>query len=248
MGSSWRFPRVIAHRGGGRLAPENTLAAMRCGMENGYRAVEFDVKLSADNHCFLLHDDLLDRTTSGHGAAAVQPWRSLSTLDAGSWFGPSFAGEKLPELAAVADYCLQHQLFANVEIKPCPERGVETGALVAEAVERLWEGARDKVLLSSFSLEALAAARKHAPYLPRGVLFEGIPANWREIATGLGCVSVNVDAESLTEQLAAEIRAAGFRLLVFTVNDPAVAERLFGWGVDGVFTDALPELKAFDTL
>lgn len=247
MGSTpWSFPRVIAHRGGGRLAPENTMAALRCAIEQGYRAVEFDVKLSSDNHPYLLHDDLLERTTSARGSAALQSWKTLSSLDAGGWFGPAFKGEKLPDLAEVARYCLSENLYANVEIKPCPERELETGAIVAEEVERLWAGARNTVLLSSFSLEALAAAKKHAPYLARGVLFEGIPDNWLEIAKGLGCVAVNVDAESLTAELASEIRAAGYRLMVYTVNDITEAEQLFAWGVDGLFTDALDEMKVFD--
>jgi glycerophosphoryl diester phosphodiesterase len=176
----------------------------------------------------------------------LQPWRALSGLDAGSWFYPAFKGEKLENLAEVARYCLSENLYANVEIKPCPERELETGAIVAQEVERLWAGARNTVLLSSFSLEALAAAKKHAPYLARGVLFEGIPSNWREIAKGLACVSVNVDAESLTAELASEIRAAGYRLMVYTVNDAIEAEKLFSWGADALFTDALIEMKGFD--
>lgn len=245
MSTPWYFPRVIAHRGGGRLAPENTLAAMRCAVAQGYRAVEFDVKLSADNHCYLLHDDDLDRTTTGLGAAALQPWSELVKLDAGSWYGPAFTSEQLPDLAEIAAYCRQHGLFANVEIKPCPGRELETGEIVAREVERLWEGAHDTVLLSSFSLEALTEAQLHTPHLPRGVLFDGIPVNWREIATGLGCVSIHVKADSLNAELVTAIRSAGFRLLAYTVNEAIETERLLGWGVDGLFTDALPEMKQF---
>ncbi|HWZ74476.1 MAG TPA: glycerophosphodiester phosphodiesterase family protein, partial [Casimicrobiaceae bacterium] len=103
---AWPYPRYIAHRGGGKLAPENTLAAMRTGYALGYRMVEFDVKLSADSVPFLLHDDTLDRTTSGRGRADALTWTELSKLDAGRWHSPAFAGEPLPMLEQVAHWAI----------------------------------------------------------------------------------------------------------------------------------------------
>ncbi|MDN0081859.1 glycerophosphodiester phosphodiesterase [Crenobacter sp. SG2305] len=244
MSSSWSFPRLIAHRGGGRLAPENTLAGMRCAVEHGYRAVEFDVKLSADDHPYLLHDDDLDRTTDGHGPARPKTWAELARLDAGSWLSARFAGELLPDLATIAAYCREQGLWANVEIKPCLGREEETGALVSAAVATLWAGGEEKVLLSSFSETALAAAQRAAPHLARGMLFEVLPQDWAAIAARLGCASVHVDGERLNAEQATAIRSSGYRLLVYTVNNTTAAERLFEWGVDGVITDALPELAA----
>src|SRR5664279_5172482 len=72
----WPYPRLCAHRGAGKLAPENTLTAMRVGHAHGYGMVEFDVKLSGDNVAFLLHDATLERTTSGRGRADALPSRS----------------------------------------------------------------------------------------------------------------------------------------------------------------------------
>ena len=92
----WPYPFWIAHRGAGKLAPENTLAAFRVGASFGYRAFECDVKLSADEQPFLLHDATLERTTSGRGRADALPWRELSRLDAGGWHSAKFAGEPLP--------------------------------------------------------------------------------------------------------------------------------------------------------
>src|SRR5690349_16823232 len=80
----WPYPRLAAHRGAGKLAPENTLAAFRLGYAHGYRMVEFDVKLAGDGVSFLLHDATLDRTTTGNGRADALGWRELSQLDAGS--------------------------------------------------------------------------------------------------------------------------------------------------------------------
>ena len=88
----WPYPRWVAHRGAGKQAPENTLAAFRLGAALGYRAFECDVKLSADGVPFLLHDATLERTTSGRGTAGDLPWAALSQLDAGSWHSRAFAG------------------------------------------------------------------------------------------------------------------------------------------------------------
>src|SRR5262249_27352912 len=80
---AWPYPKLFAHRGGGKLAPENTLAAMRLGQSLGYRAVEFDVKLSRDGVAMLLHDATLERTTNGKGDAGSCEWELLAKLDAG---------------------------------------------------------------------------------------------------------------------------------------------------------------------
>ena len=104
----WPYARLIAHRGAGKLAPENTLTAMRVGHAHGYRMVEFDVKLSADNLSFLLHDATLERTTSGRGRADALPWRELSRLDAGGWHSAKYAGEPLPTFASIARWARAH--------------------------------------------------------------------------------------------------------------------------------------------
>ena len=93
---SWPYPFWIAHRGAGKLAPENTLAAFALGHAHGYRMFECDARLSADGEVFLLHDDRLERTTDGCGEAVAQPWAALARLDAGAWHGPGHAGERLP--------------------------------------------------------------------------------------------------------------------------------------------------------
>ena len=127
----WPYPRLVAHRGAGKLAPENTLTAMRVGHAHGYRMVEFDVKLAADNVSFLLHDATLERTTSGRGRADALLWRELSRLDAGGWHSAKYAGEPLPTLASIARWARAHGVACNIEIKPTPGRERETGAAVA---------------------------------------------------------------------------------------------------------------------
>ena len=237
----WNCPRVIAHRGGGRLAPENTLAALRCGVAQGYRAVEVDVKLSLDEHPYLLHDDTLERTTSGQGVAREWSWTALQGLDVGSWFDAAFCGEPLADLAQLIQYCQAQHLFANIEIKPCSGREVLTGMRIAQAVLQRWPEAPQSVLFSSFSPEALVAAQQQAPMIPRGILFTDLPHDWLDIARELECVAVHTDHAVLSLARVKAMRAAGFRVLAYTVNDVKRAQTLWFWGVDAVFTDALPE-------
>ena len=237
--TDWPYPRLFAHRGGGALAPENTLAALELGARLGYRASEFDVKLSRDAVPFLLHDTTLERTTNGTGIAGELDWASLQALDAGAWHSPPFRGEPLPPLEEVARFIVARGLLANVEIKPTPGRARETGAAVARACARLWAGAPVAPLLSSFDYEALEAAREAAPQLPRGWLVESPEEDDFARLAGVEAVSLHCSHKAVTPELVARLHGRGLRLLAWTVNDPERAERLLGWGVDGLFTDSL---------
>ncbi|MGS1070717.1 glycerophosphodiester phosphodiesterase [Burkholderia glumae] len=234
--------RIVAHRGGGRLAPENTLAALEEGARRGHRMVEFDAKLSADGVSFLLHDDTVERTSNGRGAAAAMAYRELAALDAGAWFDARFAGERMPTLEQAAARCLALGLAANVEIKPCPGREAETGERVACDAARLWHDAAVPPLLSSFSVAALAAARAAAPALPRGLMVEKPPADRRALTAELGCVSLHASHLALDAASVAAIRAAGLHVLAYTVNEPARASELLDWGVDLICTDRIDSI------
>ena len=237
---TWPYPRVAAHRGGGTLAPENTLAALCVGAGFGHTMVEFDAKLSADNVAFLLHDDTVERTSNGRGAAAQLRYAQIAAFDAGSWCDPRFEDEHMPTLAEAAQCCRDEGLAANVEIKPCPGREVETGRIVGAETARLWRGApAAPPLLSSFSFEALAAAREAAPDLPRGLLFERVPDDWREQTAALGCVSLHASHRHLDEALVRSIKEAGLFILAYTVNELERARLLASWGVDTICTDRI---------
>lgn len=235
----WPYPRYIAHRGAGKLAPENTLAAMRAGHAHGYRMVEFDVKLSGDGVAFLLHDDTLDRTTSARGRADALSWAELSKLDAGAWHSPAFAGETLPTLAQIARWTIGNGVACNVEIKPVSGRERETGAAVAFDARSLWRDAAVPPLLSSFSEEALAAAQDAVPELPRAMLFDRIPADWRARLDRLDCVAIDADYRQLDARIVASVHDAGYKVLTYTPNDLEVIRTLGSWGVDGIITDAV---------
>lgn len=237
--SPWPYPFWIAHRGAGKLAPENTLAAFACGLSHGYRMAECDVTLSADGVAFLLHDERLERTTSGRGIALEQPWDAVSRLDAGAWHGPQYAGEPLPSLATLATFAPPRGLALNLEIKPGPGDDARCGRVAAAEAARLWTGQAPLPLLSSFSPAALEAAREAAPALPRAQLFESLPADGVDRARALGCVALVAHFTSLDVAAIARAHAAGLRVLSYTVNEPAVAERLRAAGIDGLITDAV---------
>ena len=242
--SPWRRCRWLAHRGGGTLAPENTLAAFRLGHRHGCRAFECDVKLSADGVPFLLHDTTLERTTNGSGVAGDRAWAELATLDAGSWHSPAFAGETIPTLAAIAQFCIATGSLLNIEIKPTPGVEVLTGQRVATEAARLWQGQAAVPLLSSFSRDAVAGARDASPGLPRALLLDALTPGWFEQAQALGCIAVAADFMLVDAAWVERLHAAGLLAMAYTVNDAAVADRLFSWGVDALFTDAVDTLPS----
>jgi glycerophosphoryl diester phosphodiesterase len=244
----WSFPRWIAHRGAGKLAPENTLAAFRVGAAHGYSAFECDVKLSADGQPFLLHDATLERTTAEHGTAGDRVWAALSRIDAGSWHSRTYAGEPLPSLEAIARYVQRNGFALNVEIKPTP--GVEhtTGQAVGETCARLWQGQSTPLFFSSFRPEALQGARETAPQIPRALLVDTLWPQWFDVAQSLGCVAVVTNHRLMDAALVAQLHGAGLRALCYTVNDAPDAQRLLALGVDGIITDAVDRFSPFAAL
>jgi glycerophosphoryl diester phosphodiesterase len=237
------FPAVIGHRGSAASAPENTLASLRLAAEQGARMVEFDAKLTGDGVVILMHDSLLDRTTNGHGPVAATPWGEIAKLDAGSWFGDAWKGVPVPSLEQALALLVELDLNANIEIKPCLGREVETARAIVETIKAHWPKGRGGLLLSSFARDGLAAAREAASELPRGLLIWERPADWTAAAAALACRSVHCAAQHLTPEWAAEIKRLGYDLAVYTVNDLALAWQLLGWGVDSIITDSPGALR-----
>ena len=242
----WPFPLWIAHRGAGKLAPENTLAAFRVGASHGHTAFECDVKLSADGVPFLLHDDTLERTTSGDGVAGERSWAELARLDAGSWHSSAFAGEPIASFEAIAAFCLANAHLLDLEIKPSPGTELETGRVLGQWVRKLWRGA--PVLLSSFKPQALLGARESAPELPRALLLDTLWPTCMEVAASLECVAIITKQDLMDAALLNQVHSAGRRALVYTVNDSARARELIALGIDGIVTDAVDAFSPGSTL
>jgi glycerophosphoryl diester phosphodiesterase len=233
------WPLWIAHRGAGKLAPENTLAAFALGARHGYRAFECDVKLSADGVPFLLHDATLERTTDAQGIAGERPWSELSRLDAGTWHSAAHAGEPIPTLDAIAAFCHAGGHALNIEIKPTPGTERHTGRVVASAAQRLWAARTPPPLLSSFAPEALEGAREAAPQLPRALLIDQLADGWFERAQSLGCVAVVANWRLFDRAMVERLHRAGLWAMCYTVNEADAANRLLAWGLDALITDAV---------
>jgi glycerophosphoryl diester phosphodiesterase len=238
------LPRIIAHRGAKANAPENTIAAFRRAHEEGARWVEFDVKLSADGHPVVIHDHTLERTTNGRGEVRAKTLAELQALDAGSWFGKSFAGERVPSLAETLDFLAAHRMGFNLEIKPCAGRERETAEVALKLVKARWPAGLPTPIISSFKLDSLETARNVAPEMPRGYLTEKLPPDWRATAERLGCAAIHPGMRHLTRDQAREIKAAGYALLTWTVNDAGRGRDLLAWGADSLITDAPGDIVA----
>jgi glycerophosphoryl diester phosphodiesterase len=233
----WAYPRWVAHRGAGKLAPENTLAAFRLGAAHGYRMFECDVKLSADKVPFLMHDAALERTTNGRGVGGELAWSELSRLDAGSWHSRTYAGEPLATLESIARWCIANAAYLNIEIKPTPGQEAETGEVVARAAARLWAGQDVPPFLTSFRPESLQAAQAAQPELPRGLLLDKLWDGWLETAKKLDCVAIVCNHGLWDSATVLAAQSAGLRCLSYTVNDEPTAQRLLALGTNAIITD-----------
>lgn len=245
----WPYPSWIAHRGAGRLAPENTLAAFQVGLDHGFQMIEFDVQITADQIPVLMHDASLERTTNGQGPVWAATAEQISQLDAGRWHSAVFAGISVPTLAQVAQWMQSRGVLANLEIKPAKGLETQTGDRVASVAAQLWSGMTPP-LLSSFSVAALEAAKTAAPGLPRALLADvsrwaATQAPFEAIlrtALGLSAVAIVIQHAGLDADRIASAHAAGLRVLTYTLNDAARAQALLSMGLDGVITDAVDSL------
>ena len=241
----WSYPKFLAHRGGGKLAPENTIAGLRCGLEHGFHAVEFDVMLARDGVAVVMHDPYLGRTVAGAGNVVDYDAAELVRMDAGSGFSSQYRDEPVPLFTQYVMFCKAHGIWMNIEIKPTPGFEAATGKVVGELTRAMFglEIAQDDPallpLMSSFSPVALAAVRQAAPDIARALLLDVIPLDWEAQTRALDAVAIHTNHKHLTRALARQVKDAGFGLFCYTVNDPARARELVGWGVDAMCTDRI---------
>jgi glycerophosphoryl diester phosphodiesterase len=245
------FPRLIGHRGAAAHAPENTLAGFAAAARLGIRWVEFDVRLTADGRLVLHHDARLGPTARRRDGKPDAGWvrsrtaAQLAAFEAGSWFAPAYAGEPVLDLEAAIAALGRLGLNANIEIK-CSRRDATAAATALAAILRAaWPAEKAPPLVSSFDHRALFALRALRPDLPIGLLFRDLIRGWRARAERLAAATVHLSKEGVDAAAAAAVRGAGLTLLVYTVNDPAEAARLFGLGVDALFTDDPAALAEF---
>ncbi len=228
--------RVIAHRGASRVAPENTLAAFRAAAELGARWIEFDVSLLGDGTPVVFHDPTLDRCTDSAGPLSGIGHADLGRIHAGALQGGRFAEERIPTLEAALDLIEELGLNANLELKPhACARGTTTAAVVDAIRQRPW--ARERIVTSSFDLAELAVFRQALPEAPVAVLYTRPPRDWRARLAALRAEALHLQFDKLTPKLLAEARGAGFRVRVYTINQPELMAPFRDLGLTSVITD-----------
>jgi len=226
--------RVIAHRGASRRAPENTLAAVRAAIDDGADGVEVDVRATRDGHLVLMHDRRLDRTTSGRGR--LDAWRlgDVRALDAGAWFGPAFAGERVPTLEQLLDLAQPSGLEVMLDMKDAQRSHLVAGLLSGAVAER---GMRSRVTVLSDSAVWLDELGKVDPGIRRGLL--GHPGAV-DLATATRLAetwALHWSVPLFRPGLMAAARARGLRVLAWTVDSPPLLRRMRRIGPDGVITN-----------
>jgi glycerophosphoryl diester phosphodiesterase len=217
------YPRIIAHRCGGALAPENSLAGLAVAARLGCRAVEFDVMLTVDGVPILMHDETLERTTRCTGRVAGRTLAEIRACD-----------PAVPTLAEVITVCQRLGLWANIELKPATGHEEETGAVVGAWLAEQWDG---HGVISSFSEKSALAGRHELPDAAFALLCGVLPDDWPARLARTNAGAVHLDANCVDAAVAAQLGAAGIPWAAWTVNDRETADRLFGLGAAAIFTD-----------
>ena len=224
---------AIAHRGASGYAPENTFAAFRRAIALGAGFIETDLQLSRDARLVAIHDATVNRTTNGQGAVHDMTLAELRRLDAGSWFGSEFAGERIPTIEEILEFANKHDVVFYLEMKPSGSWGGEHALISALRESR--EIARTVVI--SFDAAILAAVRKIEPTLMTGLLFDGHIPNPLDKAIEIGARQLAVRGDLVTPRLLKEARGHDLQVVCWTVNHPGHMRLLVQAGVDGIISD-----------
>jgi len=224
---------AIAHRGASGYAPENTLAAFKRAVSQGVSFIETDLHLTRDAHFVAIHDEVVDRTTNGHGSIHEMTLQEVRRLDAGSWFASEFTGERVPTLDEILEFTKKNDVVFYLELKPSGFWGGEH-ALIG-ALRETGEIPRSVVI--SFDPSILAALRKLEPTLMTGLLYNGQIEEPFEKATEIGARQLAVRGDLLTPNFVQQARKRDLQVVCWTVNSPAHMRMLATAGVDGIMSD-----------
>lgn len=235
-------PIVVAHRGSSGTAPENTMVAIRRGVEAGAQMVEIDVQPTADGRVIVFHDHVLGRTTNGSGYVAAATWEEISCLDAGGWMSQEFTGERVPLLDGVLDY-LRGRAYLNIELKRHQNQGDDGTKFLGGVLASIRSSEMaEHTLLSSFDHELLATSVRLAPEIPCAVIMHpddrGLPS---ERALPVGARGVVMSLRQLSHERIRDAREHALPVGVYTLNTPEEAMRARRYGASVLVTN-FPEV------
>jgi glycerophosphoryl diester phosphodiesterase len=224
---------AIAHRGASGYAPENTVAAFRRAVALGASFIETDLQLTRDAHFVAIHDDTFDRTTTGRGAVQQMTLAEVRRLDAGSWFGSEFIGERVPTLSEILEFSAKNDVVFYLELKPSGFWGGEHALINALRDS----GEIQRAVIISFDPVILEALRRIEPTLMTGLIFSGQLENPLERALEIGARQLAVQGDLVTPNLLAEAHKRDLQVVCWTINNPAHMRLLAAAGVDGIMSD-----------
>lgn len=224
--------RLMAHRGASLARPENTLGAIHEAHRQGAYWIEFDVSLLGDGTPVVHHDATLDRCTNRIGPLSAIGITDLVGIDAGR-------GEPLPTLDQVLDLVQDLGMFANLEMKPHDVPPAKIADIVASALRaRPWT--TDRIITSSFNLQALRALRQMLEDVPLAVLYDEPAADWAQQVMDLNAAALHLHYSRLTQSLLREAEAISIDVRVFTVNEPHLLTPFQDLPLTGIITDHPP--------
>jgi len=230
-------PVLIAHRGASSQAPENTLAAFDLALKLHADAIEFDVRLTKDKHVIAFHDLTLQRTTNGKGKVHNKTLAELKSLDTGSYFDPSFRGQRIPTLEEIFEK-FASRTFYHIEIKNFFQPFNKLPEKVISLIKKY--NLQSRVTISSFNPIALIQVNHLLPSLGKGLLLQ-YPERFSFVHKGLSNFvtldSLHIPVENVTKGIINFVHDMDQKLFIYTVNDPKLIRKLDLWGVDGIFTD-----------
>lgn len=228
---------ICAHRGASGIAPENTVAAVKLALESGAPMIEIDVQYTRDHQMVVFHDDTIERTTNGEGAINQKSYEEIQGLDAGAWFSPSFAGERIPKLVDVLEL-IRGRAYVNLEIKPRPDTQ-EAQQETLELIELLSSLAMlDTCLFSSFDHRAIRYVRERMPDLPMLALnVPGDPRSPEQVIAECGADVFGCSVEELNPEMMTLCHQRGIPVAVYTVNTPEELNYVVSMGVRGIVTN-----------
>src|SRR2546426_1795259 len=230
---------VIAHRGASSYAPENTLAAFDLAIQMGVSHIELDVHSTRDDHVVVIHDDTVNRTTNGSGPVTSHALAALQGLDAGSWFGGKFAGQRIPTFEEVLER-YQGRAHLHTEIKG---HSAHLSQRTADLVRR--RGMTGQVTITSFQRTRLEEARAHAPELPRGWLVTEVSDATIAQARALGLSQLCPRANAVTPELVHRLHAEGFVVRAWGVATEDQMRQVVQAGADGMTVNFPDKLLAY---
>jgi glycerophosphoryl diester phosphodiesterase len=231
---------AIAHRGASGYAPENTLAAFRRAVSQGVTFIETDLHLTRDAHFVAIHDETVERTTSGRGDVHQMTLAEVRRLDAGAWFASEFIGERVPTLMEVLEFARKHDVVFYLELKPSGFWGGEH-ALISNLRD---SGEIARVVVISFDPGILAGLRKIEPTLMTGLLHNGKIDDPFAKALEIGARQLAVRGDIVTPNFLKEAHKRDLQVVCWTINSPAHMRLLESAGVDGIMSDYPDRLLA----